>query len=119
MSESFFPHERLEVFKLALDLAHACNAVANEMPKGYAKISDNLTRASQGVPLLIAEGANRPSDGQKRQRFGEARGEVGECAAAIQLALRLEVISADAANSALGLCQSVGAMLTKLIQRFE
>jgi four helix bundle protein len=119
-SEQYFPHDRLQVFGLAVELAQVCDRIVRDLPKGYSKIGDNLLRSSQGIPLLIGEGANRSSDAQKRQRFGEARGEAGECAAALQLLVALGVV-ADGEPSRRGLehCYQLGAMLTKLVQRLE
>jgi four helix bundle protein len=118
MSDSYFPHQRLDVYALSLELARQCHRIVNELPRGYAKVADDLVRASQGIPLLIAEGANRHTDAQKRQRFGEARGETGECAAALELLAVLGAVGAERSQDAVELCQRMGAMLTKLVQRF-
>ena len=69
--------------------------------------------------LLIAEGANRRTAGDKRQRFSMARGECGECAAATEVALTLRLVPRDEAQRVMVLAGRVAAMLTRLIQRFE
>lgn len=75
-------------------------------------------RAAGSTVLLIGEGANRFSQGQKRQRYAEARGECGEVAAALELLVVLELVPAADAQQALTLAGRVGAMLTRLLQRF-
>ena len=75
MSERF-AHHRLDVYELALDLAVLAKGISEQIPRGYRSLSDQLIRSGSGVVLLIAEGANRFSSAQKRQRFVEARGSV-------------------------------------------
>ena len=84
MSEGF-AHDRLDVYELALDLAVLAKEISEQIPRGYRSLSDQLIRSGSGVVLLIAEGANRSSAAQKRQRFIEARGECGEAAATVEL----------------------------------
>ena len=74
MSERF-AHHRLDVYELALELAVSAKGISEQIPRGYRSLSDQLIRSGSGVVLLIAEGANRFSSAQKRQRFVEARGE--------------------------------------------
>ena len=113
-----FPHHRLDAFKVALELAVLCNQVAADIPRGHRPLADQLLRSSSAVPLLVAEGANRLTAAQKRQRFVEARGECGETAAAVELAAALGLVNCHDAQVALALAGRVGAMLTRLIQRF-
>ena len=90
-----FAHHRLDVYELALELAVLAKGVSEEIPRGYRTLSDQLLRSGSGVVLLIAEGANRRSAAQKRQRFVEARGECGEAAATVELSQRLGLISRE------------------------
>lgn len=118
-NDHHFPHERLDAFWVALELAVVCQRIADGIPRGYRHVADQLQRAGTGVPLLVAEGANRASRGQKRQRFEEARGECGEAAAAARLALALKLANAAEVQAAQALAGREAAMLTKLIQRFS
>ena len=68
--------------------------------------------------MLIGEGANRYTAGQKRQRFSEARGEAGEVAVVVELLMDLELVPVSEGDKALELADRVCAMLTKLISRF-
>ena len=77
-----FPHERLDAYRVALELAGAARRLAAQIPRGHRSLADHLLRAATNTVLLLAEGANRRGAGEKRQRFVESRGECGEAAAA-------------------------------------
>ena len=59
-----FPHHRLDVYRLALDMARLAKQLADRVPRGYRSIADHLLRAAGQTVLLIGEGANR---------YGQAR----------------------------------------------
>ena len=92
-----FPHQRLDAYNVALDLAVACHAICKELPRGNGNLADQLRRASTAIPLLIGEGRNRGSAAQRRQRYNEARGEAGEVAVALELIRKLGLADVDAA----------------------
>ena len=82
-------------------------------------MADHLQRAAQNTVLLLAEGANRRTAGEKRQRFGESRGECGEVAAAADLVLVMELGPCGDAQELKALAGRVSAMLTGLISRLR
>ena len=110
-----FPHHNLRVFPLSVDLAVECRALAKSLPRGNAALADQLLRASQAVPLLVAEGSNRRTGKQERQRYVEARGEVGEAAAALELIARLQLAPANQLSHCWDLATPVHAMLSRLV----
>jgi len=120
MSDSsvIFPHHKLDAYRVSLELAATCRALIAAMPGGSAPLADQLSRASMSTVLNIAEGANRLGAGEKRQKFSIARGEVGEVAAALELASVLGWVAGPDALAAMALAGRVAAMLTRLIQRF-
>ncbi|MBN2489234.1 MAG: four helix bundle protein [Planctomycetes bacterium] len=69
------------------------------------------------MPLLIAEGANRFSAPQKKQRFAEARGECGEVAAVADLLGRFGWAGPEDARSVIETADRVAALLTGLVRR--
>ena len=87
------------------------------MPRGYRSFADQLLRAAGQTVLLIGEGANHYSVGQKRQRCTEARGETGEVASAVELLATLRLAPQGEAKEIMHLAGRVAAMLTRLIQR--
>jgi len=114
-----FPHHRLEVYNLALEMAVHAKKIADGIPRGHRGMADQLLRASASVVLNIAEGANRMTPGAKRQRYTEARGECGEVAAAVELLMILDLTPVSYCEAVLELASTVGRMLTNLVRRFS
>jgi len=79
-------HERLEVYRVALELHTICCGLLPSRALGVLR--DQLGRASLGVVLNIAEGAGRGSAADKRRFYEMARGSATESAAALEV-LRL------------------------------
>src|SRR5687767_10181041 len=71
----------MNAYRVALAMARGANALAQQIPRGHRSVADHLLRSSSNAVLLLAEGANRRGPAEKRQRFVESRGEVGEVAA--------------------------------------
>ena len=118
MKPFHFPQHKLRVYPLALDLAVACRKLASSLPRGNGSLADQLKRASAAVPLLLAEGINRRTAAQERQRYVEARGEVGEVAACLELIARLELVPEAQVEPAWNLATQVHPMLSKLLRRY-
>jgi four helix bundle protein len=118
-SASFrFAHHQLDVYGVALKLVVATRRVMERVPRGHRTIADHALRASASTVLLIAEGANRRTAGDKRQRYSIARGECGEVAAAVEVTNVLGFVDASDAAEVLELAGRVSAMLLRLEQRF-
>jgi four helix bundle protein len=114
-----FPHQRLEAYRVALQLATTARQLSMAIPRGHRSVADHLLRAAANTVLLLAEGADRRSAGEKRQRFVESRAECGEVAAAAELAFVLGFATQAQAAEVQLLANRVAAMLTRLIQRFS
>jgi four helix bundle protein len=112
-----FPHERLDAYRVALEMASVSKRVACGIPRGHRSIADHLLRSASNAVLLLAEGANRRSVGEKRQRFVESRGECAEVAAAADLVIVLELLQGSGPEELKHLAGRVSAMLTGLIGR--
>jgi four helix bundle protein len=114
-----FPHEHLDVYRVALQLVAKAQRVAAHIPRGHRSVAEHLLRSAPNVVLLLAEGANRRGTGEKRQRFVESRGECGEVAAAADVLLVMRLCPAPFAQELKGLAGRVSAMLTGLIGRLQ
>jgi four helix bundle protein len=112
-----FPHEKLDVYRVALEMAALAKELAKEIPRGHRNVADHLQRAADNTVLLIAEGANRRGQALKRQRFVEGRGEAGEVAAAADLVVILDLGSRMKAEKMKHLAGRACAMLTRLTAR--
>lgn len=117
-NQSFhFTHYKLDAYRVARELADLVIEVTSRVPEGHHKLVDQIVRAATGAEALIAEGANRYSPKQKRQRFVEARGEAGEVAAHLERLRRYRLISEQQLMQGLTLADRLCAMLTGLIKR--
>ena len=117
MAQFNFTHYKLDAYRVARELADLVMVVRPQVPRGHHKMVDQIVRASTGAEALIAEGANRYSPKQKRQRFVEARGEAGEVAAHLERLHRYSFISEQQLMHGLSLADRLCAMLTGLIKR--
>ncbi len=114
-----FPHHRLDAYHRAVDLLTGVHTAQQRIPRGHRPLADQLVRAATSVALNLGEGANRYGTGEKRACFSRARGECGEVAVAIEIAVALGFIPAADAAQLLELAGRVAAMLTRLIQRHQ
>ena len=114
-----FAHQKMDVHRVALEMARRSRELADRVPRGYRSFADQLLRAAGNTVLLIGEGANRYTAGQKRQRYTEARGEAGEVASAVELLATLRLAPQTEADGIMHLAGRVAAMLTRLIQRYR
>ena len=111
-----FPHHRLDAYRLSLELAVSAKKIADRVPRGYRSLADQLIRSAPAVALLVAEGANRSTPAQKRQRYTEARGECGEAAATVEVLAHMELVSRGESERFEQIADRVAAMLTGLIR---
>jgi four helix bundle protein len=116
---SSFPHEKLDAYRVALEMVALASRIVLGTGRGNRHVADHLLRSASNVVLLLAEGANRRGDGEKRQRFVESRGECSEVAAAADLLLVLELSSPAEVEELKSLASRVAAMLTGLIGRYS
>lgn len=111
-----FGHEKLDVYCAAIEYVgwayHYC-----ERLKGHRNAKDQLLRASQAIPLNIAEGNGKGTDGDRRRYFEIARGSALECGAAQDVLQVCGAITAEENAKAKVLLDRIVAMLTKLGQR--
>src|SRR5512141_2034541 len=80
---AYLPHERLDVYHLALQFRGTLAPLAKT--KGIAALRDQLFRAADSVVLNIAEGAGRNSRPDKQRHYEIAKGSATESAAALEL----------------------------------
>ena len=114
---SGFAHQRLDAYRVALDLFAGVEDLASRFPRGHRDLRDQLRRAAAATVRHIAEGANRAHPADKAARFLLAKGEVGECDACLEMAALLKLGGADALASLRRSADRVAAMLTGLVRR--
>ena len=73
-----FGHEKPDVYGAAIEYVgwayRSCESL-----KGHRNAKDQWLRAAQAIPLNIAEGNGKATDGDRRRYFEVARGSAPEC----------------------------------------
>lgn len=106
--------ERLDVYQCALRFAALSFQILENMPRGHGELTDQLKRATISIPLNIAEGAGKPTDGDRARYHAIARGSAMECAAIVDLLRLQSLVQPAVADEAKALLVRVVSMLTKL-----
>ena len=114
---SRFAHGRLDAYHVALELYQGVEALAADLPRGYADLKDQVRRAAAATVRHVAEGANRVHPRDKAARFMVARGEVGEVDAVLEMAAIAHLGAPARVARLRQLADRVGAMLFGLIRR--
>jgi hypothetical protein len=113
MHPTRFAHHSLDAFHVILEALRLGDGIARTLPRGYAKLTDQLRRALLGAYLQFTEAAAR--DGADRTaRFRCARAEAGEAAAALQGAVVLDLVAEGKAVAVIVLLDRFCAMVTRL-----
>ena len=111
-----FGHEKLDVYRAAIEYVgwayRFCEAL-----KGHRNAKNQLLRASQAIPLNIAEGNGKATEGDRRRYFEIARGSALECAAVQDVLQVCGALSAEDNENRKDLLDRIVAMLTKLGRR--
>ena len=110
-----FHHEKLEVYRIAVEYADAADGIAGKLKRGNAHVRDQLRRASDSIVNNIAEGAGEFQPNEKARFYRIALRSGTECAATLHTCQRRQLGDADAIEAARALLKRVVEMLTRLI----
>ena len=108
-----FDHHRLDAYWVAKEALLLGMAIVGKLPRGYGKLTDQLTRALQGQFTQTTEAASRTGD-DRRARFRSARAEAGEAAGILEALLELHVVDTHEVDAVTARLWRLCAMLTKL-----
>lgn len=111
---SGFPHEKLGVYRAAVEFAELAQAIIARLPKGRSNLADQLDRASTSIVLNIAEGSGEFSPQEKRRFYRIALRSAAECAACLDLIALVGAPPDDQGSRARDLLRRTGAMLGAL-----
>jgi four helix bundle protein len=114
-----FDHERLDVYQLALDFLVLADDVVEHLPRGRGHLADQLSRAATSIVLNIAEGAGKFSKPDKRRYYLTATGSATECAAILDVCLRLKLITPERHAEGKAMLERVASMLIKLARNLQ
>ena len=112
-----FDHDRLDVYRAALDLTVAANDIAQALPRGRSYLVDQLQRAATSVVLNIAEGAGEFCGKEKARFYRIAKRSATECAAVLDVCQRLSLLDQESHTHARELLVRIVSMLVKLVRR--
>jgi len=114
-----FDHERLDVYRLALDFLVYADGLIRKLPRGRAHFADQLGRAALSVVLNIAEGAGKVSAADKRRYYLTARGSATEAAALLDALSRVRLLDEPKCAEGKEMLLRVVSMLVKLARSLE
>lgn len=108
-------YEKLDVYQCSIQFLGIATRIIEKMPRGHSMLTDQLKRASLGIPLQIAEGAGKRTKADCRRFFDYARGSAMECGAVLDVCIQLKLIEVDKfLIPGKKLLERIVAMLTKL-----
>jgi four helix bundle protein len=112
----YFDHEKLDVYRAAIEFSTLANAIIKELPKGNSYFADQLLRASVSITLNIAEGAGEFAKNEKIRFYRMARRSATECAAILDICQNLK-LSEHSNTKSRDLLIRIVSMLTKMINK--
>ncbi len=107
-------HEKLDVYKISIKFMSLAIKIIDDIPRGYASLSDQLKRAMWSIPLNIAEGCGKNTPNDKKRFYSIARGSAMECAAIIDVCEVIHEKSNESLTQGKVLLTRIVSMLTKL-----
>jgi len=111
-----FDHEKLDVYRIAIDWVSLAQDIAEALPRGKGNLADQLQRASSSIPLNIAEGAGEFSGAEKARFYRMAKRSAHECAAVLDVAKRRSLIAHEHFAQGRSLLLRIVGMLVKLVR---
>src|SRR5438105_4002610 len=114
--ESWFDHEKLEVYREAISFV-AWLSVVLEVAVRVGDVKDQLDRASTSVPLNIAEGNGKYALKDRCRFFDTAHGSALECAAGLDVLVAKGKLTPEQIRPGKEHLQRIVRMLMGLIKR--
>jgi len=109
-----FGHEKLNVYSLSIAYVAWVYEQAKSLNGVHRSARDQWLRASQSIPLNIAEGNGKSTEADRRRFFEIARGSVLECAAIQDVLVVGNTLSEKESNEREVELNRMAAMLTGL-----
>ena len=101
------------IYQKALELQRLSQFVESQLPRGFGYLADQLRRATSSVILNFSEAHGKESPKERRRFFRIAKASVYEVSAIYDVAQGAKVIEKEEYETALDLCDHLGAMLYK------
>jgi four helix bundle protein len=117
VSARWFPVEKLDVFRAALDLLALCDQLGRRLWVRNSALYRQLQRAVASLIANIGEGANCFTPGDRRRFYEYAYRSAGECSSLLIAFNALGALSPEEYERARDLVARVHMMLLKMMQR--
>ena len=112
-------HERMDVYRIAIELVRLAETVAQGLPRGRAYLRDQLQRAATSIPLNVAEGAGEFRPLEKARFYRMARRSATECSGILDVCATLEFTDTKTLEEGKELLARIVSMLVRLSLRLE
>ena len=119
MTDPIFDHEKLDVYRLALEYVAESFVMAKRLSGLHRHARDQWLRAAQSIPLNIAEGKGKRGLKDRATFFDIARGSALECAAIHDVLVVSGGIDAAIGGPPKAKLKRIVAMLTRLATRSD
>ncbi|MFM7923434.1 MAG: four helix bundle protein [Planctomycetaceae bacterium] len=119
MTDQQFDHDRLDVYRLAIDYVALVFESASTLYGVHRHARDQWLRAAQSIPLNIAEGNGKRSRKDRARFLDIARGSALECAAIQDVLVVSRGISAETDSEFKRMLVRIVAMLTRMAMKFD
>ena len=107
-------HEKLDVYRMAIEYVAWVVTVSPRLKGDNRHSKDQWLRASQSIPLNIAEGNGKSTPADRRRFFEIARGSTLECAAIQDVIEVLGILTPAENHQRKQILDRIAAMLSKL-----
>ena len=119
MTENFFDHDRLDVYRLSIEYVADAFDISRSLEGLYRHARDQWLRAAQSIPLNIAEGNGKRSLKDRARLLDIARGSALECAAIQDVLVVSGGMSRETDHELKSKLVRIVAMLTRMAMKFD
>ncbi|MFH0945232.1 MAG: four helix bundle protein [Planctomycetota bacterium] len=112
-----FDHEKLDVYRVSIEFVTWSYRICRGLKGVDRHARDQLLRASQSIPLNIADGNGKLPSADRQRYLRTALGSALECAATLDVLLGCNAVEMEDAQVGKGLLVRIVAMLTKMTSR--
>ena len=117
--QRFFDHEKLDVYQVSIEFVGWVESILAGLGGHRRHARDQLIRASESIPLNIAEGNGRFTPEDHARFLGIAHSATIRSAAALDLAVARHVVEADNTKNGRRMLERIGAMLTVMAKNLK
>ena len=111
-------YRRLKVWQKGMDLVEEVYRLTAKLPPDERfELCAQLRAAAVSIPSNVAEGDGRLHQGDYVRHLSIARGSLMELQTQLEAAVRVGHLTRNDVRAGWSLCEEVGKMLTKMIQR--